>query len=182
MYTSSHSYGMIILVHNYNSHEFDKLDCLWSGVDASSTSCNCWLGSTNTSPLSKKNALLFGEFSISVRNTTGRTWICSLTEASIPVTDWLFLWIIVLCILTSPNALRVLFCQYGLLILLLIKVTASSLGTAFAVDIVQYDLWTSPCSRWALFRADHVIFDQSIQTLVSFSPKNQTEEKKTGGS
>ena len=88
-------------------------------------------GSTNASPLSRKKEPLLGEFSRSERSTTGLTCTSSLTELSIPTTDGVFLWTIVLCILTSPRALSVLFCQYGLLMPLRIRVTASSLGISF---------------------------------------------------
>ena len=97
---------------------------------------SCWSRSTNASPLSRKKGPLLGEFWRSERRATGRTCTSSLTELSIPTTDGVFLWTIVLCIFSSPRALSVLFCQYGLLMPLRTRVTASSFGISFpAADI-----------------------------------------------
>ena len=114
-----------------------------------------WLRSTNASPLSRKKEPLLGEFSRSVRRTMGLTCTSSFTEPSIPTTDGVFLWTIVLCILSSPRALSVLFCQYGLLMLLRISVTASSFGISFpAADIAFYFNRFCFCARvddWTTF-------------------------------
>ena len=86
----------------------------------------------NTCPLSRKNSPLLGEFSMSLLSTTGCTLTSSFTDRSIPFTEGMFLWIIVLWSFVRPSASKVLFCQYGRPIPLRMRVTACSLATSTA--------------------------------------------------
>ena len=86
----------------------------------------------NTCPLSRKNSVPLGEFSMSLLSTTGCTLTSSFTDRSIPFTEGTFLWIIVLWSFVRPSASKVLFCQYGRPIPLRMRVTACSLATSTA--------------------------------------------------
>ena len=99
----------------------------------------------NTWPSSRKISPPLGEFSMSVLSTTGLTLMSSFTDRSIPFTEGMFLWIIVLWSLVRPSASKVLFCQYGRPMPLRIRVTAcswcSTLSPAFLDAIIHRKEW-----------------------------------------
>ena len=105
-----------------------------------------------------------------------------------PTTDSEFLWMMALCILTSPSAFSVRFCQYGLLMGLRTKVTAKSFGISFpaAISYVQrhpvtitFELLHAVGVRY-LELVGHMMSDQSERPLAVSENQNRSRERGTG--
>ena len=121
------------------------MKCIYSNSDTEkytvdllygvSTTSNNSFSSTKNSALSRNIYPPLGEFSMSVLNTIGCTFINSLTEASIPFTDGKFLWMTVLCRLVNARPSSVFFYQCGRPMPLRMRVTACSIGTAFCTEL-----------------------------------------------